>query len=358
MSFSFIDIEEKKSRIIGAVFFFAILFYFLNAYFLLIIIGNLFDFPARAIKNSVFYLPSLEHTFTVLIIAFVAAILHWMISTTNLIQKVSLAVGALPIDPKDTYHQYFKNIVGEVSVAIGGRPIKAEIIQTAALNAFSLQDFNGSAVIGVTEGLLSHLNRYQIEAIVGHEAGHIVAGDALTATVICSLSEIYEEGLSKIKSGIEDLRGRASPALLLIYSALSVMHFFSSLLRYFISRQREYRADAIAVRLTRNPLSLAEALKLISKHWRGSGAQGERLESIFILNPRFNKLDEGEGSLSDIFSTHPPVNKRIDILLKMAHLDAKTLEESLKNFKKTSEKLAVFAKEEKLAVFSHKIKFS
>jgi Zn-finger nucleic acid-binding protein len=117
---------------------------------------------------------------------------------------------------------------------------------------------------------------------------------------------------------------------------LSVMNFLSKILRYFISRQREYRADAISVRLTRNPLSLAEALKLISRNWHGAGASGERLESIFIVNPRFDHLDDEEGIIADLFSTHPPLCKRVEVLLGMAHLDEKTLDESLKNFQRVS----------------------
>lgn len=337
MPFSFIDIEESKSRIIALVFVSIILFYFLTAYILLIVIENSFAFYIKESYNRTFFsLPPLKHTLTVLAAAFLAALFHWLISTGNLIEKISIAIGAVSIDPKDTYHQYFKNIVDEVSVAMGGRPIEAMIIPFADLNSFSLQDFNRRAFIGITEGLLSRLNRYQIEAVVAHEAGHIIGGDSLTTTVICSLSELYEEGLSRIKAGLRNTRGRGGIILVLIFIVLSVMHFLSSLLRYFISRQREYRADAIAVRLTRNPLSLAEALKLISKHWNGSGAQGQNLESIFIVNPKFNSLDEEEGLLADIFSTHPPINRRINILLGMAHMDEKTLEENLRNFKRAS----------------------
>jgi len=132
------------------------------------------------------------------------------------------------------------------------------------------------------------------------------------------------------------MRGRGSGVLVLVYIILIIMRFFSSLIRYFISRQREYRADAVSTRLTRDPLSLAEALKLISSNWRGSGAQGERLQSIFIMNPTPSGLDEKEGLFSDMFSTHPPIKNRIGILLNMAHLDEKTLEENLKNFKRVS----------------------
>jgi Zn-finger nucleic acid-binding protein len=86
----------------------------------------------------------------------------------------------------------------------------------------------------------------------------------------------------------------------------------------FISREREYRADAGAVKMTRNPVALAEALHKTSRGWRGAGFLGSGLEMLCIINPRASELDESEGWLSDLFSTHPPIRKRVGILLRMA----------------------------------------
>lgn len=337
MPFSFIEIEEKKTKVIGFLFLFIIFFYFLTAYLILIVLEN----TSRSSyvgegATGYFALPSWRHTLAALAVALVIGLLHWWTSTSNLINKICGLIGALPVDLKDTYHQYLKNIVEEVSVAIGGRPLEAWVLPSVSMNAFALEDFNGRAVIGVTEGLLTRLSRSQIEAVVGHEAGHIISGDCLSTTVTCALAEIYEEGSTHLASGLKRMRGRGSGILVLVYIILVIMRFFSSLIRYFISRQREYRADAVSTRLTRDPLSLAEALKLISSNWRGSGAQGEKLQSIFIMNPVPSGLDEKEGLFSDMFSTHPPIKNRIGILLNMAHLDEKTLEENLKNFKRAS----------------------
>ena len=106
---------------------------------------------------------------------------------------------------------------------------------------------------------------------------------------------------------------------------LSLTKVLSQLVRLFISRQREYRADAIAVRLTRDPLSLAEALYAITHRWHGSGLPAQELESIFTVNPVYSALDEQEGLLAEMFSTHPPIQGRLAILLDMAHTDAETL---------------------------------
>ncbi|MBI5873682.1 MAG: M48 family metalloprotease [Candidatus Omnitrophica bacterium] len=336
MPFSFIDIEQKKTRIIGYLFVFVFVFYFITAYLILLVLENT-AFPA--LSDNPFYgfrIPPLEHTLGALAIAMIAGFLHWSMSTSHLIERICLGVGAAPIDPKDAYHQYLRNIVDEVSVAIGGRPLEAVVIPSVSMNAFAIEDFGGRAVIGVTEGLLARLSRAQIEAVVGHEAGHIISGDCLSTTVTCALAEIYDESFSKLGGVLKRTRGRGVAVLVLIYIIIGFMRFMSSFIRYFISRQREYRADAVGVRLTRDPLSLAEALELISRGWRGQGAMGERMQSIFIVNPTLSELDETEGFFSDMFSTHPPVKHRIAILADMAHLDAKTLEENLKNFKRVA----------------------
>ncbi|MDD5019619.1 MAG: zinc metalloprotease HtpX [Candidatus Omnitrophica bacterium] len=327
MPFSFIDIEEKKTRLLGLLFFFVILFYFLTAYLLLVIVRHSF------FQRDGFAWPSGTATAAVLGVAFFVALLHWATSTSHLIEKLSLSIGAIELDERDVYHKGLQNIIDEVSVAIGGRRIQGMVIPSVSLNAFALEDFQGQAVIGVTEGLLTRLNRAQLEAVVGHEAGHIAGGDCLSTTVTCALAELYDEMFSRLKIGMQRSRGRGGVLVLVLFLIVFFMRFLSMLLRYFISRQKEYRADAVSVRLTRNPLSLAEALSLISTNWRGSGAAGERLESIFIINPNLSRLDEHQGLFSDVFSTHPPIGDRIRILTEMAHLDKKTLEDNLKKFR-------------------------
>ena len=346
MPFSFIEIEEKKTRLIGSVFFFIIAFYFVTSYLVLFVLkfsyavsayterarySEFYDY-SRPVRESVSPLPTGKETLLTFGVALLIGLIHWSTSTSHLISRMSLAIGAIDADLKDTYHQTLKNVIEEVSVAIGGRPIDALVIPTVACNAFALEDFGGRAVIGVTEGLLTRLSRAQLEAVVGHEAGHIVNGDCLSTTVTSSLAELYEEVFQKLSQGSRETRGRGWLVILLLYLVLGGMKVLSALLRYFISRQKEYRADATSVRLTRDPLSLAEALYLISRNWRGSGAQGENLESIFILNPNESSFDERTDVISNWMSTHPPIGERIRILADMGHLDPQTLEENLKKF--------------------------
>ncbi len=111
-----------------------------------------------------------------------------------------------------------------------------------------------------------------------------------------------------------------------VYLLASILKFLSMLGSLFISREREYRADAIAVRLTRNPLGLAEALYLMDRRWKGHGTPGDKMDAIYIMSPCQRNIENSEGSMANLFSTHPPIKKRISILLDMAKATDQDLE--------------------------------
>ncbi|MBI4689874.1 MAG: zf-TFIIB domain-containing protein, partial [Nitrospirae bacterium] len=138
--------------------------------------------------------------------------------------------------------------------------------------------------------------------------------DCLEATVAASLFGVYAAAMEKLQD-TSDRRATFFPAFVLACILLKL----SQILNMFISREREYRADAASVRMTRNPLALAEALHLLSRNWRGMGFIGNGLEMLCIVNPQAKELDESEGFWADLMSTHPPIKKRIEILLRMAH---------------------------------------
>jgi len=343
MPFSFIEIEEKKSKLVILVFLMLILFYFFVAWTLIIPL-NIF-FISR-MSSKIIILPTLPQASIALLVAATLAIIHWFVSINNVVGKTLIQIGALPVDEKDSFHRKFKNIIEEASIAAGGKKVEACVIPNAAVNAFALSDFNNRNVIGVTEGLLAKLNRSQLEAVVAHEFGHILNGDSRMATVVSAMFNIYAtmlEGIKNIfKSGGSRTRrgygyrsrgkgsGQIILFLMMIYAILSVANFMSRLLNMFLSRQREYRADAISARLTRNPLALAEALHVISRGWRGGTLASEHMSNIFIINPMYQKMDETESFFANMLSTHPPVKRRIDVMLDMAHGDAQSMIKTIK----------------------------
>lgn len=334
MALTYTEIEQEKSIRIWTFFLIVLIFYFLIA----VILGNLtkafFVLSDKTAGGTSLFLGRNELIY-ILLFALCAAVIHAAYSINSAMPLIQRNLEAQDVDLSDKYHERFKKIVDEVNVATGNKyKITPIIIPTVAMNAFAISDSRKNAVIGATEGLLSKLNRQQLEAVVAHECGHIVSGDSFQTTVGCALFGIYAAMLAGIGRILKEGRirsgGKGSGGivlfLLMIYLVLNIMQFFYNLIRLFVSRDRELRADAIAVRLTRDPVSLSEALYAISRGWRGLGYIDRNLESLFIINPSREPVDEAEGFFSDLFSTHPPVGKRIAILADMAHADAKGIE--------------------------------
>ncbi|MGA1790558.1 MAG: M48 family metalloprotease [bacterium] len=342
MPFSFIDIEERKTRQILLLFVFLMLLYFFSAWILVIAVRAIFLLRFSGI-TSLKQRVTLKQIVTLspkaLLIIFAAAfavgIVHWIFSTHNSISRIQSLFKAESPDKEDRYHRILQNIVDEVCVATGGKKIECVVLPSYGMNAFSVADFNGRAVIGVTEGLLSRLSRAQLEAVIAHEAAHILTQDTLLKTIAVSLFSVYGMLCEQLRNDLHvkgsgySSFGREIGGMILymavIYIVALHLYALTKLMCMFISRQCEYRADAVAVRLVRDPLSLAQALYFISSRWRGGGMGYDFLESLFIINPNYHALDERENVISNLFSTHPPIKNRISILLDMGHGDFKTM---------------------------------
>ena len=196
------------------------------------------------------------------------------------------------------------------------------VIPSLSMNAIAVEDLSGQATIAITEGLLSRLTRPQLEAVLAHEAYHILSNDCIEATVATSLFGMYAAMLEKLQDfGDEERGGGLHPAFFLFW----VLMKLGQMLNLFISREREYRADAASVRMTRDPVAMAEALYLLSRNWRSTGLIGSGLEMLCIMNPEEAEAEEEEGFWQNLMSTHPPIRKRIDVLLSMAHADISIL---------------------------------
>ncbi|NTV29999.1 MAG: M48 family metalloprotease [Candidatus Omnitrophica bacterium] len=350
MPFSFVQIEKDKTQSIGWSFAFLVLFYFVAATLLVVVVkfliinlylGRLSD----ELMVPVWDWRTLGWTW---VTAGVVSLLHWAWSTDSIVDRTVGLMSARKADTVREAEQVLRNVVDEVTVATGSKQaIETYVLPTSAMNAFALQDFEGRSVIGVTEGLLQRLNRAQLEAVVAHEAGHLACGDSLSTTVTSSIFRVFDNLCDMSRAAMEGYgqgRGRKDGRIFLI---LAVIFLLASLLRFvgflgamFISREREYRADALAVRLTRNPLALAEALHIIDSRWKGGGMPGGAMEAIFIQSPRRNYMEDEEDWVSKLFTTHPPVRRRIGILLDMAHADESVLENALKDEQRRVEKAA------------------
>lgn len=320
MAITFIDIERQKSWRIGALFCILVSVYFLFALVvvqcLALLIPGLF-----LTKGLFFVIGDFAYASAIALFALLIAAVHFGTSGYAAVQRVIEQVGAAKPDPDDGVHQQLRNIMAEIHIATGNRKnIRCMVIPTLSMNALAVTDLRGEAVIAITEGLLSRLTRPQLEAVVAHEAYHVLSGDCLETSMATSLFGMYAGAVEGLENASSE-EPRAFPLFVLFW----VLYKMSAFVSMFISRQREYRADAGAVHMTRDPLALAEALDLISGRWTGTGLISDGLEMLCISSPRVSEHDEYEGRWDDLMSTHPPIRKRIDVLLRMAHADASVL---------------------------------
>jgi Zn-finger nucleic acid-binding protein len=147
----------------------------------------------------------------------------------------------------------------------------------------------------------------------------------METTVAASLFGMYAAMIEKLQA----LGEENSPGIYPVFFLFWILLKASQMLNMFVSREREYRADAASVRMTRNPLALAEALHLLGRSWNGSGFIGSGLEMLCISGPQETASDEDEGFWANIMSTHPPLKKREEILLRMAHVSTADLEKKV-----------------------------
>ncbi|MEW6558065.1 MAG: zinc metalloprotease HtpX [Elusimicrobiota bacterium] len=271
-------------------------------------------------------------------VAFFTAIIHFWFARKRALNEILEQLNAAPSDKRDEYHKIFINIVQEAESATGIRPIMAVVIPSAGCNAFSVEDGYHFTAIGVTEGTLARLDRSELTAVVCHEAAHLVSGDSRLATTVSNILGIFDRLKSLFtKSKLWQVlsKTRASATLFLarpfLWFLATLGKFITRFIYMAISRNREFLADANAVNMCKDPLSLAEALYKISQRYRGSFEVPEWFASLFILNPKVSFLDEEYSFFANLFSTHPPVADRLKKLMTWAKTDVIEIKENLQN---------------------------
>ncbi len=233
---------------------------------------------------------------------------------------VLLTTGAKPANKK----QYFDLYTVTENLAIAeGIPMPAlYVIDDPAPNALATGRDTKHATVAVTTGLLSIMNRTELEGVIAHELSHINNYDTLLMTIVAVLVGTVALVADWIMRSLwwgrrrDDRENRASPVLyLLLIVALIIAPIAATLIQLAISRRREYLADASGALLTRYPAGLANALEKIAGDPHLLRTATTSTAHLFIANP-FKKKN-GSNWLTTLFSTHPPVEERIKILRSM-----------------------------------------
>lgn len=258
-----------------------------------------------------------------LTVTFVVAAFNYL----NFLQSggsyVAESVGAELVDPATPRfkERQLLNIVQEIALATSLPVPPVYILEAQEINAFAAGTSPDNAAITVTRGCLNLLNRDELQGVLAHEFGHIYNRDMnigmRVAAMITGFFIVSYIGFRLLQgasysSRRDDGNGKQggnpiAVAALIFIVAGSITWFFGSILQAMVSRQREYLADACSVQFTRNPEGLANALKKIAySNISDMPRSGKPFAHLY--------LNEHPSFFSQLFATHPPIEKRISAI--------------------------------------------
>lgn len=221
---------------------------------------------------------------------------------------------------------YFVSVAENLSLAARVPRPKLFVIDDSAMNAFATGRDPQHAIICCTSGILRRLDRTELEGVIAHEMSHIGNYDMLLMSIVSIMvgfitlladwfMRISFWGGRKRNNDNEGGQLQAIFAVVGIFLAL-LSPLIAQLIQLAISRRREYLADASAVKLTRQPLGLINALKKLSEDTEPLEVANKATAHLYITNPLKNRHD-GIGWFANLFSTHPPLTDRIKTLEMM-----------------------------------------
>lgn len=233
---------------------------------------------------------------------------------------ILVASSAKRIEKKDNPEVY--RLVENLCITAGLPMPKIYIIESSQPNAFATGRNPKHGVVAFTTGLLSKLERAELEGVISHELAHIGNRDAFIGTIVVILVGVvavmtdlffrmgFFGGFSRTNRQ-RDSRGGALIAIATVILAI-LAPLIATLIRLAISRKREFLADATGALLTRYPEGLASALEKIAKDNHPLHSAHDATAHLYIINP-FKDIDR-QSWLHKIFMTHPPIEERIKAL--------------------------------------------
>ena len=254
--------------------------------------------------------------------AIAGAILWFGIAYAFYQNIIDAATGSRKVERKEEPKLY--NLLENLCISRGITMPALRIIETDGLNAFATGLHKGNYSVTVTRGLMNTLTDEELEAVLAHELTHIRNADVrllIIAVIFVGIFSFvgemtfrslrygaYGGGSSRRSSGGRDSGGGAIIAIVAALVIIGIAYALAIVIRFALSRRREYLADAGAVELTKNPDAMISALQKISGNAVVNAPSEVR--EMFIENPH--------SDFASIFATHPPIEKRIDVLMKYA----------------------------------------
>lgn len=247
-------------------------------------------------------------------VVLIATLLWFLIAWMFHSSIIKMATGSHSLERKENKRIY--NLVENLCISRGMKIPKIFVIEDSSLNAFASGISDKSYAISLSRGIIDKLTDEELEGVIAHELTHIRNRDVrlliisvIFVGIFAFLAEMVFRSL--FYSGRSRDGKSNAPIILLAIVITSVAYLISILLRFGISRSREFMADAGAAELTRNPQALASALRKISDDPLIEAVQNRDIAQMFIDNP---KPSNHKFSWDNLFSTHPSIEKRIELL--------------------------------------------
>ncbi|MBR1802330.1 zinc metalloprotease HtpX [Candidatus Saccharibacteria bacterium] len=246
-------------------------------------------------------------TVYVLVVSSIYALIQYFAST-----KLAVAMtGAKKIDKKDNKRLF--TIVENLAITAGVKTPEIYIIEDPAPNAFATGRDPEHAIVCATTGLLDIMDDKELTGVMAHEMSHILNYDIRVSMIVfglvCLVGFISDLGLRMLWYNDRDDNNDRSPVGFIIILITSILApIAASLAQLAVSREREYLADISAVKLTRYPEGMISALKKLDEQGRPMKRQNSATAAMYINNPM------KKGFLTKLFSTHPPIEDRIERL--------------------------------------------
>ncbi len=229
---------------------------------------------------------------------------------------IEAATKSRSVKPSEEPRAY--KMLETLSISRGQTMPKLKVIESPVMNAFASGIRDKNYTVTLTRGLMDNLDDEELEAVIAHELCHITHKDVrvlIISVIFVGIFAFIGEGVVRSMFRTNLARsthhrrsggGNAGAMVLIAFAIIALTYFFAMLVRFSLSRKREYMADAGAVDLTKNPDAMIRALQKISGRAE-LNAPAEVREMAFE-NPRTG--------FAGVFATHPPIEKRIEALVK------------------------------------------
>ena len=244
------------------------------------------------------------------------AVLLWFVIAffinTSIINR---ATNSHTLERKDNKRIY--NLVENLCMAQGMPMPKINVIEDDSLNAFASGINRKTYTVTLTRGIINKLDDDELEGVIAHELSHIRNNDVrlliVSIVFVGIFTMVAQIALRAVMYGRFGRGKNGSGAVVVILVAVlaAIGYFFATMMRFAISRKREYLADAGAAEMTKNPMALANALRKISGNPDVESISRDDVAQLFIQHPLKSKKKSGFASL---FATHPPIERRIEVL--------------------------------------------